>query len=582
MDQFKRTAKSGGFSCTLWRGELMCLLGMNVEQCEPDFVGFAIERRAPGESDFQPLPNRIAFEYPAGSPQPTGRRWFPSTEAPFQKFRWVDFPRDVKAGTYAYRVTRMHMPKDNQLKSGESLELDISLDPITYPGFLEVGFTRGYASSQAFVDKFQGTPNFTKLGPLIIPSEADDGLKFKRLTTPPGLYEWMGFEGYQLIMSVLKEAASDSTISVDAMCYDLNEPEIVDLLKSLKKRLRIIIDDSITTKKSGELSGHGETTSAESQAAKILIASTGKKNVVRTHCNGLQHNKVFILKRNGKAFKVLGGSTNHSFRGLFIQSNNVLVFSDPGIAGLFADYFELLFTNATGYAKEELSKKWHVFREDGRPPIHVCLSPHSDPKLSLNPIGGAIEQASSCVLYNIAFLNQAKTGALREAVDRLAGKPVFSYGVSNLATGLEVLKPDGSVAVVDFAYLNEKTPEPFKKEWSGGSGIHMHHKFVVTDFNLPTAKVFTGSCNMAVSGEKGNGDHLILIEDQRVATAYAIEALRVFDHLHFRSTLKNAKAKPETITLKKPRKISKKPAWFESYYEPKNTQKIRDRITFSS
>jgi hypothetical protein len=28
-----------------------------------------------------------------------------------------------------------------------------------------------------------------------------------------------------------------------------------------------------------------------------------------------------------------------------------------------------------------------------------------------------------------------------------------------------------------------------------------------------------------------------MIEDPKIATAYAIEALRVFDHLHFRSTL---------------------------------------------
>ena len=31
-----------------------------------------------------------------------------------------------------------------------------------------------------------------------------------------------------------------------------------------------------------------------------------------------------------------------------------------------------------------------------------------------------------------------------------------------------------------------------------------------------------------------------MIEDPRVATAYAIEALRVFDHLHFRSRMEDA------------------------------------------
>jgi phosphatidylserine/phosphatidylglycerophosphate/cardiolipin synthase-like enzyme len=69
---------------------------------------------------------------------------------------------------------------------------------------------------------------------------------------------------------------------------------------------------------------------------------------------------------------------------------------------------------------------------------------------------------------------------------------------------------------------------PFAAEWSGGKGINIHHKFVVTDFNLPTAKVYTGSSNLSVTAETKNGDNLVMIEDCRVATGYAIEALRVF------------------------------------------------------
>ena len=101
-------------------------------------------------------------------------------------------------------------------------------------------------------------------------------------------------------------------------------------------------------------------------------------------------------------------------------------------------------------------------------------------------------------------------------------------------------KPDGSFGLVDFNYLAEVTPMPFKAEWSGGKGIHEHHKFVVTDFSLPTARVFTGSSNLSPSGEAKNGDNLVMIEDPRVATSYAIEALRVFDHLHFRSVMSDA------------------------------------------
>src|SRR5262249_37920173 len=52
------------------------------------------------------------------------------------------------------------------------------------------------------------------------------------------------------------------------------------------------------------------------------------------------------------------------------------------------------------------------------------------------------------------------------------------------------------------------------------------------------------------SGEQGNGDNLVMIEDQRVATSYAIEALRVFDHLHFRTLMSDAFAGGHTSSGK--------------------------------
>jgi phosphatidylserine/phosphatidylglycerophosphate/cardiolipin synthase-like enzyme len=123
-------------------------------------------------------------------------------------------------------------------------------------------------------------------------------------------------------------------------------------------------------------------------------------------------------------------------------------------------------------------------------------------------------------------------------------------------------------------------------EWSGGGGINEHNKFVVTDFNLPSAKVFTGSCNLSPSGESGNGDNLILIEDQRVATSYTIQAINIFDYQHVREKVKEAKALPakakaKALTLQKPTAISGNPtSWFASSYVA-NTQAEPDRLLFS-
>lgn len=577
MNDFENQDSKSGFSMKLWRGERMCLLGFDVAEPEPDFVGVAIECRSPGSADFFPLRNRIAFSYDTPVQRAvTGARQFPSTEAPFQKFRWVHFPHEPRPGTYTYRAAKIHMPQDGKLVPGSALELQISLDPVTYSNFLDVGFTRNFASSQAYQEKYGNRTD-------IIPALADDGLGFRKQAGD--VYDWLGFEARDLIFQFLKQAVEDPTIELDVFAYDLNEPDIVAQLEQLGPRLRAIIDDSAKTK-DGVTTGHGAAASAESKAALRLGSSAGAGHVKRTHFNNLQHHKVLIAKRNGRCFKVLAGSTNFSFRGIYIQANNVLVFSTPQVAELFGRVFDAAFQDPSGFKSDQLASKWHLVLSEGNPPVNLCFSPHKSADLSLNPIRGAIDQATSSVLYSVAFLNQIKSGPTKEAFDRLMTRPVFSYGVVDSRGNLEIKKPDGSTGLVDFAYLAENAPEPFKSEWSGGKGINVHHKFVVTDFSLPNAKVFTGSSNLAPSGEEGNGDHLIMIEDRKIAFGYAIEALRIFDHLHFRSRMKEAlkdkkgKKAAEKLTLGKPTAISGKEAWFEKYYVA-DSQRERDRLLFS-
>lgn len=566
MAGFTNSKTIDGFSLKLWRGERMALIGMDVETPEADFVGFSIEVQSPSSKGFQPLRNRLAFSYPKSNALKAvnGFRNFPSTEAPFQKFRWVHFPYNPTNGDYTYRVTKQHMKADQTLTAGTSITLDIRLGDETYDGLLDVGFTRNFASSQAYVDKYGNNTH-------VIPDVPADGLAFKKVKGD--VYEWLGFEAYQLIMDFLKDAAADDTIELDFFAYDLNEPDIVALLEKIGPRLRAVIDDS---------GDHKPDTSAESQAAARLEKSAGDDRVKRMHFSGLQHNKVLIAKRNGEAQRVLFGSTNFSFRGIYIQANNALMFRSTEVAGLFEDVFELAFSNPKNFSAQPIATQWHLVQPAGGPPIHFCFSPHVSADLSLNPVGAAIDQATSSVFFCIAFLNQAKTGAVREAVDRLEGKSVFSYGISDKKGGLQVKKPDGSLGIVDFEFLAKNAPEPFKTEWSGGQGIHEHHKFVVTDFNLPTAKVFTGSSNLSISGEENNGDNLVMIEDPRVATSYAIEAIRVFDHLEFRTRMKAATAEknPAALTLDMPTALSGKPAWFEKFYG-EDSQLEKDRLLFS-
>ena len=566
MSAFTNAGQVAGLTAKLWRGERMCLIGMDVAHPEPDLVGFSIEVKSPGSASFIPLRNRLNFSYE----QPVtvavnGYRNYLSTRAPFQKFRWMHFPYEPKAGTYRYRVTKRHMPADGRLVAGASITLDIPLDPALYDGFLDVGFTRNFASSQAYADRYGNDPG-------VIPARADDGLAFVK--RPGDVYRWLGFEAYDLLFGFLDQVVGDPSLTLDVMAYDLNEPDVVRRLEQIGHRLRIVIDDS---------DGHARRGSAESRSATRLRASAGRSRVKRTHWKGLQHHKVLIARRDGQPVKVLLGSTNLSFRGLYVQANNVLVFEGADAASLFGAVFDRAFTDPLHFATDPIARQWHLVQPAGAPPVRFCFSPHTDPDLSLSPVAAAIDQATSSVFFAIAFLYQS-SGTIREAVDRLMRKRVFSYGVSDKRGGLQVRKPDGSIGLVDFAYLAGQAPEPFKTEWSGGPGINQHHKFVVTDFSLPTARVFTGSSNLSPTGERGNGDNLVMIEDPRVATAYAIEALRVFDHLHFRSRMEDAlvrKKAGDPLTLAKPTAISGKPPWFAEAYVPGGAAEA-DRRLFSS
>jgi hypothetical protein len=260
----------------------------------------------------------------------------------------------VKNGVYTYRATKMHMPQDLVLKKGQSITLNISLDQVTYSGFLDIGFTRNFASSQAFREKLGNPPNIDTIGAKIIPANADDGLTFKKM--PGDIYQWMGFEAFDLVFGFLDDVLNDPGVTLDVFAYDFNEPDILKKLEALGNRLRIIIDDSTTTVKGVE-TGHGVATSAESSAAGRLRASAGATNVKRTHFKNLQHHKVLIARRGGKPFKVLGGSTNFSYRGLYVQANNAFVFDNEDVAALYGAVFHAAFNDPLAFEKHGISRK---------------------------------------------------------------------------------------------------------------------------------------------------------------------------------------------------------------------------------
>jgi phosphatidylserine/phosphatidylglycerophosphate/cardiolipin synthase-like enzyme len=208
----------------------------------------------------------------------------------------------------------------------------------------------------------------------------------------------------------------------------------------------------------------------------------------------------------------------------------------------------------------------------------VAFSPHTSKDALLTKIGNDIGTATSSVLYSMAFLAQT-SGAVRDALKKVTEDPtIFVYGIADREVGgIELQTPDANKPPTHPARLDKHVPEPFKSEESGGGGVRLHHKFVVIDFDKPTARVYLGSYNFSDPADRKNGENLVLVKDRRIAVAYAVEALRIFDHYHFRAAQEEA-GSPAALTLAKPPVGDEKP-WWDSYYS--DPQRARDREIFA-
>ena len=332
------------------------------------------------------------------------------------------------------------------------------------------------------------------------------------------------------MFDMLDECLQDPSITVDLFAYDIDEPDIVKKLQALGPRLRAILDNAkLHTGDALEVEVH-----------RRLQQSAGAANVKQGHFKRFSHDKIIIAKKDGKPAKVLTGSANFSVRGLYVQSNNVLRFNDPEIAGQYEQVFEAAFQDMKGFNKSALAAKVFPFpSRPGVPNFSVSFAPHKESSVSLKDVQDALAGTKSSVLF--AVMELGGTGTVLSKLRSLhASGKVLSYGMTQSYAGFTVYRVGEPGMLIPFAALIKNVPPPFNTEVTGGQGQVIHDKFIVVDFNGPNPVVFTGSSNLAEGGEMSNGDNLLAISDPVVAQAFAIEAIRMVDHYQFRAAMKTA------------------------------------------
>jgi hypothetical protein len=556
------TAKKGGMSLKAYGGDAKTLLAFNLsdKSLAANLAGFTIQCQPKGQPAYY-LFNQLQFKTPADHAQDATEPPRSSINAPIHKFRWVHVLGAVHQGTtpffgdYTYTVTPRYFDNGRLNPADPSLSVSVTIEVSKFAkGSLELGFTRGYTQSQAFGNHFGPTALIQPKPPkLLYDTSAQAGTNSQGVKyTYEDEYEWLGLTAREKIFAILNTVIKNKSFVIDVFAYDLNETDILQILLKLakQKRVRIILDNS-------KDHHNKQNSKPEDQFEKQFKRAAGKGQLMlRGKFNRYAHDKVIIVykdKARKRPFQVLTGSTNFSATGLYVNSNHVLVYNDPQVATWYAGVFMEVWGNQVKekpFVQSTWSSKVFSSTTKSTPKTDFTFAPHDAAttgkvlKTITQRIAaeGRKTKSKGSVLFAVMQVDPGKTESSRAknpvylALNTLhKDQRIFSYGISDSPGGIFLYPINKKTGVlVSGKPAQTILPPPFNQVPAiKGFGHQVHHKFVVCGLNGPDAVVFCGSSNLSTGGEESNGDNLLAIYDEDIATAFAIEALVLVDHFDF-------------------------------------------------
>lgn len=211
-------------------------MAFDLDEKTNKLAGFAIKcttpSRGPYHSKTYRLKNRpsLSKEITRTTETVTSTREH-SNKAPFQLFHWTHYPGSVP-GEYVYTVYACYFRNGDIIDLGSKATIRLTLGFNRF-SFLDLGFTRGYVSSQSFQDRFGNDPTIEP--------------KHRRIIydTAPYLekYRWLGSHAGKLVFEFLKESSENSSIDIDVFAYDFDEPDVIRALTSVGSRARVFQDN---------------------------------------------------------------------------------------------------------------------------------------------------------------------------------------------------------------------------------------------------------------------------------------------------------------------------------------------------
>jgi phosphatidylserine/phosphatidylglycerophosphate/cardiolipin synthase-like enzyme len=521
-----------------------------------DCRGFALKRRIKRGPNSVPSPNTTSSPDAQGFVEETVASWVgfangpdvapgtrePTTKWPIQKYLWSDFavhPGDV----VSYQVSPMIGPAD-ALREGTDLASAWSAPQTigaTTDGNISCYFNRGIVASQWLARLLPSNPDPKK-------DTTAKGAALTKIIATPGdpTRDFLSGPAREKLVSLLTKTNA-SKGHIYAALFELDDPELVPLIKAFGKRAHVVLGNGSVKKK-------GEDENAD--ARKIIKKACDVRDRFSAP-RALAHNKFLVIcGADKKATAVWTGSTNWTKTGLCTQANNGLLIENPAVAAPYVVQW-----NALAKAKDATPDS--IRTADATPqkpvrnkPLTLWFTPMSEPN-DLEQAGELIAGAQQGILF--LMFNPGPRGTLLNDIIELASpsspnyKPqLYIQGVVNQNPGTTKnpvtlfnrgSRIDANADVVLPAAINEK----FKfwvKELLKMPRAHamVHSKVVIVDPYGTHPVVMTGSHNMGPKASGVNDENFLIIEkNSALASDYATKIMEIYNQYRWRASQQNTK-----------------------------------------
>jgi hypothetical protein len=224
-------------------------------------------------------------------------------------------------------------------------------------------------------------------------------------------------------------------------------------------------------------------------------------------------------------------------------------------------------------------------------PAEITFAPHSE-ELANEILDGIVARiakegrkgrTTGNVLFAVMEIDQGTSPVYKVLNALHADDRIFSFGISDGPDGIALYEPKRKTGVlVTGKPVRTRLPPPFSQVPNVSFGHQIHHKFVVCGFNGPDPVVYCGSSNLALGGEKSNGDNLLAIRDPDVVTAFAIEALMLVDHFQFLNRTSASSGGPVASRSHAAESagwfLSTSDRWTQPYFDPGDLRYVDRRL----